>query len=268
MAITAAAALDLIRNLNVKVREGRLSRGEAEKLAIAALQEVPDVEPDAAQAADEETPAVPEPTEEVAPTPAVDPKTAIMSRIADLHKAIESQWASFQQDISEMISGSAGEAFPLGDMKLNADKITSKIHVEKSDKQGAVTVKFSMDREWDVDGVNAPGPVEASVDATCHLNLRKEIVALTDMVVEATVSSTMWKRFNFPTKDFERVSKTTASAGDERANTIMKARPELKDGPDAWRQWGIAAQVYLLGPDYADAKSFRDVQKQIEAMSK
>lgn len=266
MAITAEAALNLIRNLNIKVRDGRLDRAEAEKLALAALQEVPtETTPEAANAADMQPAPEPE-AKPTKPTPAADPKTALLSRIADFNKAIEAEWASLQKDITSVISASAGEAFPIGDMKLDADKNVSKLNIGKSEKQGAVTVKFSMDREWDVQGVDAPAPIEAtaSKDATCHLNLRKEIIALTDLVADATSSASVWRRFDFPTKDFDRVTKLSASAGDERVTTILSGKPSVKDGQDAWRQWSIAAQVYLLGPDYTEAKSFRDIAKTIE----
>jgi hypothetical protein len=73
----------------------------------------------------------------------------------------------------------------------------------------------------------------------------------------------VWKHSRFPEKSLVYLSAESAKANDPRITEVLKALPEGQDR-NAWRKWSLTAQVYVLGNDYSDTKTFDDLSKEIK----
>lgn len=270
MSISAKSAEQIIQLLKAKVQAGTLDKETAEHLAVLAVQEVKPEE----QAAVEEAPVEEAPTEEApvekAPAPAVsvDPTSDIMKLIADFDSSVGPAWTKLQAGIDELLKGVEGAAFPLGDFSsksTTADKGNStKLVIKKlAGKANAADVSFSFDRSWELDGVKMPASIQAEVEPSCHLGLRKELLALSQDVIDMTESELAWKRARVPEKTVAFLTKESAKENDKRVFEIMKDCPNERDLA-GWRNWSVAAQVYLLGPDYSDSKSFEAIKASVK----
>jgi hypothetical protein len=266
MSITASSAQQLIQLLRKKVESGHLDEETAEHLAITAIQEikVSDKESEAADTSDEEPidPVGEEPVSEPKakqekPLVVIDPSAHLLALISQFDQGTAALWNATKEKVEAMLKGVEGAAFPLGDFSSSAstggkgDK--TKFTIAKAEGDG-VEVSFAFDRSWSIPGLNPPAQVKAETEATCDLRLRKELFALTEDLLDMTDSEFAWQRSVVPHKSISAMIEASTKENDRRVYTPLKACPSNADR-DAWRQWSIAAQVYILGSDYTDKKS-------------
>lgn len=279
MTITAQSAEQIVQLLRKKVEAGTLDKETAERLAVLALQEV-QVADDVSEGADtsdegqgeeemsdegggdEPAPADPTPT-------AVDPSAQILALVNQFDQGTASLWTSVKAKIEDVLKGAAGASFPLGSFsnsaKTGAKGNTTSISIDKGDNGSSVDVSFRFTREWNVPGITPPETVAAktSDEPTCHLGLRKELLSLAQDLTDMTDSELTWKRCRFPEKTIAFISSESAKAGDPRVVEAVKALPESQDRHE-WRKWSLTAQVYVLGTDYSNTKTFADLAKEIK----
>lgn len=270
MSISAKSAEQIIQLLKAKVQAGTLDKETAEHLAVLAVQEVRPEE----QTAAEEAPVEEAPVEDApaplppGPAPSLDPTSDIMKLIADFDSSVGPAWTKLQAGIDELLKGVEGAAFPVGDFSSKSTTVdkgnSTKLAIKKLvGKANAADLAFSFDRSWELDGVKMPATVQAEVEPACHLGLRKELLALTQDVIDMTESELSWKRARVPEKTVSFLTKESAKENDKRVFDIMKDCPNDRELA-GWRKWSVAAQVYLLGSDYSDTKSFEAIKASVK----
>ena len=202
-----------------------------------------------------------------APTSAIDPSSQLLALINQFDQGTASLWTSIKSKIEDVLKGVEGAAFPLGDFSSNASTAAkgnkTKLSVTKGDNNTSVDVNFQFGRQWNIAGLNPPEQAEASVEDTCHLGLRKELLALAQDVTDLTDSEMGWRRGRFPEKTVVMLTEAASKENDVRVANVMKECPAELNRTD-WRKWSLAAQVYVLGNDYSDKKAFADIAKEIK----
>jgi hypothetical protein len=274
MSITAQSAQQLLRLLKNKVQAGTLDPETAENLAVLAIQEVK-VADEESQAKDttelppEDAPQEePQPPAAPAPSSAIDPSAQLLALINKFDMSTAQLWNGIKAEVEGILKGVEGAAFPLGDFASKSNTAakgnSTKLTIKKGDKTNTVAVNFAFDRMWDIEGLNPPA-VEAAVkvEPTCHLGLRKELLALAQDVVDMTDSELVWKRSKVPEKTLAFLTAGSAKENDARVAEAVKNCPANTERAE-WRKWSLAAQVYVLGTDYSEKKSFKDVEKEIK----
>lgn len=269
MVKTSAATAEFLRDLTVKVKNGSLSKEEAKKKAILALQEVAEkeIEPDAVTSDDEEKDAAPaaDPT----PTPpAVDPKTRILSLLTRFEETTQASLKRLESEISSIVKSTEGAAVPLGDFTIGNDlthktgnSASAKITIAAGDKPAQAQVTYLLKKTWTIDGINLP--VTAHVTPACNLPLRHDLLMLCADVRENTGSELAWKRSKkLPLEQLARLEGLAKASGDQRAVEIIEGKPSDALA-ESWKKWSIAGQVYLLGNDYAEDKKFSAVKQSL-----
>ena len=100
MVKTSAATAEYLRELTVKVKNGAMSKSDAKRLAILALQEVAEKDVEPAQS-EGEGEAAPQQEEKPAASPAsaVDPKTRILSLLTQYEEATQGSLRKIEHDI-------------------------------------------------------------------------------------------------------------------------------------------------------------------------
>jgi hypothetical protein len=191
-----------------------------------------------------------------------------MKIVADFDASVTQLWNKTQVGIDEVLKGLEGAAFPLGDFSTktntSAKGNATKLLIKKAQgKNDTAEISFSFDRGWEISPVTLPQGVEASVEPACHMGLRKELLALAQDVIDATDSELSWKRTRLAEKTIAFLTKESAKENDQRVFEIMKVCPNERSR-DEWRQWSLAAQVYLLGSDYSTAKNFNEIAASIK----
>jgi len=257
--LTATAAQNLIRTLNQKVRDGLLDPKIAEKLAVLAMQEVAIADGEPEQELSPE-PVAEEPAPDPPPAPAADPKTTILQAITYFETESASSFGKLKAVIEQVLMGTEGAAFPLGDFDVKSAGNSAKVKIEKGDSSDNVDVSFAFDRSWLVSGVKPPATVEAAAEEVCHLGLRKRLVASTDEVMEFSDGELPWERSSLPLDGLKKLFVEAKAVNDPKVMEIVRAAPSEADR-ELWRKWSIAAQAYLLGTDYSAGKSFEQVLK-------
>jgi len=257
MITTSASTAELIRDLTVKVKNGSLSKEEATKLAITALQEVAEQEQTLEAPTTEE-----KKEEEPAPkakTIVIDPKTKILSLLTQFEEAVQGSLKRIERDITTIIQGTEGAAVPLGDFSIGSDSASAKVTVEAGDKPAQVMVTYNLKRQWNVEGINLP--VQASVAKSCHLPLRQDLLNLCSEIKETTGSELAWKRNNkLPLEQIASLEATAKAVGDVKAVEIIEGRP-TNEQAESWKKWAVAGQIYLLGSDYSKDKKFSVIKQ-------
>ena len=265
MVKTSAATTEFLRELTVKVKNGAMSKEEATKKAILALQEVAekDVEPITSEG--EDAPAA-DPTP--APAPAVDPKTRILSLLTKFEEAIQSYLKKLENELTNIVKETEGAAVPLGDFTIGNDathktgnNASAKITIAAGDKPAQAQVTYLLKKSWTIDNMNLP--VTASVPASCNLPLRQELLALCSDVREGTGSELAWKRSKkLPLEQLTRLESLAKASGDSRVAEILENKP-ADALADNWKKWAVAGQVYLLGSDYSEDKKFAAIKQSL-----
>lgn len=264
-------AQEFLRELNVKVRNGMMKKEDAIKLAVQAVSEVTQKEP--------EKPAPPAPAPKKEPvkpikhagiTP-VDAKNKIMALLGELDQTFAHAWTDFQEKITAIVRETEGGVIPVGDYNLGITKgghqampwhskdVTVKFSISAAD-QTTLSCLFTTKREWiitDVQGLPmAEQPkIMASVEPTCHIPLRKDVLALTEEIMENCESELAWRKFKVPVNALFSAKKDAESVNDPRLQQALAATPfENLTAKDQWASWATDAQVKILGGDYLDTE--------------
>jgi hypothetical protein len=268
MVKTSAATAEYLRGLTVKVKNGAMSKSEAKRLAILALQEVAEkeIEPEAAKGEGEEA----APVEAPAPAPkvsAIDPKTRILSLLTQFEEAIQGSLKKIEHDITTIVQETEGAAVPLGDFSIGNDlhhnfggSASAKITIEAGDKPAQVLITYNLKKAWNVDGINLP--VQASVSQrACHLPLRQDLLELCADVKESTGSELAWKRSKkLPLEQLAHIESIAKASGDSKVIEIVEGKPSDAQA-DSWKKWAVAGQAYLLGADWAEDRKFSAIKQ-------
>lgn len=256
---TAAQAVEILRELTTKVKNGVISSAEAEKRAILALQEVdetPAEEPEI-----EDAPAD-EPKEAAPSSSAVDPKTRILSLLTRLEETIQSQLKKLEKDVTDLLKETAGAAVPLGDFSIGSDITSARLTIEAGEKPAQAKVSYNLKRDWAVDGVQLP-VTGSYAQKSCNIPLRQDVLSLCADIRENTGSELAWKRGKkIPLEQVLRFESVAQETGDCRVKEIMENRPSDALA-ESWKNWAVAGQVYLLGTDYAECKGFVAIKRTI-----
>jgi len=269
MSISAKSAEQIIALLKAKVQAGTLDKDTAERLSALAVQEVVPLDQTAAEEAPvEEAPVEDAPVEPTAPVGSLDPSSDIMKLIADFDSTVGPAWTKLQAGLNELLKGVEGAAFPLGDFSSKSNTVskgnTTKLTVKKvAGKASTAELDFSFDRSWELEGVKMPTSVQAEVEPACHLGLRKDLLALSQDVIDMTESELSWQRARVPEKTVSFLTKASAKENDKRVFEIMKECPNDRDLA-GWRKWSVAAQVFLLGSDYSETNSFEQIKASVK----
>jgi len=265
MVKTSAATAEFLRDLTVKVKNGSMSKEEAKKKAVIALQEVAekDIEPASATSADE----APAPAKDAPPPPpAVDPKTRVLSLLTQFEEAIQGSLKKLEHDITGIIQETEGAAVPIGDFtignetsKTTGGSASAKITIEAGEKQGQALITYTLRKDWTVDNINLP--VQASVPKSCHLPLRHELLQLCADVKEGCGSELSWKRAKkLPLESLAHIETLAKTSGDAKVLEIVEGKPSDAMA-ESWKKWAVAGQVYLLGTDYSEGKTFSTIKR-------
>lgn len=268
MAKTKHQVQALLRELSLKVKAGIMSKDEAAKLAVLAVEEVA---PTPSQAAD--APPPPPPAEEKAPAPeagapTLDPKNQLIGLLTSLEKAFGAAWKEFQTKVTEVIKGTEGAAVPLGDFEIDVADHNVKLQVDQID-QANVKCRYTTRRDWKVGGLKmeySRMKSESSVEPSCHLPLRRDIVAITEEILENTDSALAWRKYRLPVTAILNARHGAARENDKRLVSILASIPTGDDtnSAQAWQVWANAAQVMLLGSDYSVDKKFEEIVAEVK----
>lgn len=269
MVRTSAATAELLRELTVKVKNGAMSKSDAKRLAILALQEVAEkeIDPATSEGEGEAEPAAPEPKPEAPKYSAIDPKTRILSLLTQFEEAIQGSLKKIEHDITGIVRETEGAAVPLGDFSIGNDlhhkfggSASAKITIEAGDKPAQVLITYNLKKAWNVDGINLP--VQASiVPKACHLPLRQDLLSLCADVKEGTGSELSWKRSKkLPLEQLSHLETLAKTSGDSKVLEIVEGKPSDAQA-DSWRKWATAGLVYLLGTDWSEDKKFAHIKQ-------
>lgn len=267
MVKTSAATAEFLRELTVKVNNGSMSKSEAKRRAILALQEVAELEPEVAESEGEEEAAPPTPA---APPPAsaIDPKTRLLSLLTRFEETIQMSLKKLESEVTNIVKDTEGAAVPLGDFTIGNDlhhkggnSASAKITIAAGDKPAQAQVTYTLRKDWTIDGINLP--VQASVPKSCNLPLRHELLALCSDVKEGTGSELAWKRNKkLPLEQLSHLESIAKASGDSRVAEILDGKPSDALA-DSWKKWAVAGQIYLLGSDYSEDKKFSAIKQGI-----
>jgi hypothetical protein len=263
MVKTSAATAEFLRGLTTQVKNGSLTKEEAKKIAVMALQEVAEkeIEPEVAESEEEA------PVEAPAPTPpAIDPKTKILSLLTRFEETVQVSLKKLETEITNIVKETEGAAVPLGDFTIGNDathktgnNASAKITIAAGDKPAQAQVTYLLKKSWTVDGINLP--VTASVTPACNLPLRHELLMLCADVREGTGSELAWKRNKkLPLEQLSHLESLAKASGDNRVAEILEGKPSDALA-DSWKKWATAGQVYLLGSDWSEDKKFSAVKQ-------
>lgn len=276
MARTKQEVQAFLRELGIKVKNGAISKDEATKLAVLAVSEVAPTQPEPpakeGKAADEQT-EKPEAKPAAKPQqPSVDPKNQLVTLLNALEQSFGASIQEFQKKVDAIIRGTEGAAVPLGDYTISKgarldDNV--KLSVNQVD-QSNVEVTYTTRRKWKLGGLTLPAggaeKAEASVEPSCHLPLRKEVLAIADDIIEHSDSTLSWKRFKLPVTAILNARDGANKENDTRLGEILGSIPSGDDFQTAaaWNTWANAVQVMLLGNDYASEKSFNQIVAEVK----
>jgi hypothetical protein len=279
MARTKQEVQAFLRELSMKVKSGAITKAEATKLAVLAVSEVapaPIEEPAAQEgkaAEAPEAPAAEEPVAEEPKIPAVEPKNQLISMLTSLEQTFGGAWSEFQRKVTSVIQQTEGAAVPLGDYSVSkGGKLDDnvKLNIEQVD-QANVEVTYSTRRVWKIGGLSLPPmtgqkEAQASIESSCHLPLRKELLAITDDILEHADSALSWKKFRLPVTAILNARDVAKKENDIRLSEIMAGIPAGDDFQvaKAWKTWANATQVMLLGNDYARGKAFAQIVAEVK----
>ena len=263
---TSAATAEYLRELTVKVKNGAMSKSDAKRLAILALQEVAEKEIEPAQSEGEgEAPQQEE--KPASPVSTIDPKTRILSLLTQFEEAIQGSLKKIQHDITGIVQETEGAAVPLGDFTIGNDvhhkfggSASAKITIEAGDKPAQVLITYNLKKAWNVDGINLP--VQASItQKACHLPLRNDLLVLCADVKEGTGSELAWKRSKkLPLEQLAHIESIAKASGDSKVVEIVEGKPSDALA-ESWRKWAVAGQAYLLGADWAEDRKFSAIKQ-------
>jgi hypothetical protein len=265
---TSQATAELLRGLTIQMQNKTLSKSEAKRLAIMALQEVvesegeePQVEENIEDTPQEETPQEETPEEEKPtqrPASAVDPKTKLLTLMTRLQETVQASLKKLENEVTLILKETAGAAVPLGDFSIGNDDSSAKVTIEQGENPAEAKVSYTLKREWAVPDVQMP--ITGSAPRSCNLPLRHEVLELCGEVSEHTGSELAWKRKQKETGDqITRLETLAKSTGDYRVTDVLKNRPEGNQAEN-WKKWAQAGQVFLLGSDYVDGKGFSSIR--------
>ena len=268
MAKTKHQVQALLRELSLKVKAGIMTKEEAAKLAVVAVEEVA---PTPAPVKAEDAPAPVEPAEEApVPTsaPTLDPKNQLIGLLTSLEKAFGAAWKEFQTKVTDVIKGTEGAAVPLGDFEIDVADHNVKLQVDQLD-QANVKCRYTTRRDWKVGGLKmeySRMKTEGSVQPSCHLPLRRDIVAITEEILENTDSALAWRKYRLPVTAILNARHGAARENDARLVSILASIPTGDDvnSAQAWQVWANAAQVMLIGSDYSADKKFEEIVAEIK----
>lgn len=258
MVRTSVETAAYLRNLTTQVQNGLLSKSEAKRRAIQALNEVAEAEPDdATPAPSEETKSEEKPVEKKV-APAIDPKTRILSLLTRFEESIQGSLKKLEQDVTSIIKETSGDAVPLGDFNIGNDiegglSNDTKLVIETGDKPAQVLITYNLKKAWNVEDMMLPVQACAS---TCHLPLRQELLALCTEIRDESDSELSWKRSKKESfHNLNHIETLAKTSGDKKVLEILDGKPadELADN---WMMWATASQAYLLGSDWSDGKNF------------
>jgi hypothetical protein len=268
MVKTSAATAEYLRELTVKVKNGAMSKSDAKRLAILALQEVAEKEMEPATSEGEgEAPAPQQEEKKPAPVSAIDPKTRILSLLTQFEEAIQGSLRKIEHDITSIVQETEGAAVPLGDFTIGNDvhhkfggSASAKITIEAGDKPAQVLITYNLKKAWNVDGINLP--VQASItQKACHLPLRQDLLELCADVKEGTGSELAWKRSKkLPLEHLAHIEAIAKASGDGKVVEIIEGKPSDALA-ESWRKWAVAGQAYLLGADWAEDRKFSSIKQ-------
>ena len=265
MVKTSAATAEFLRELTVKVKNGSMSKEDAKKHAILALQEVAEkeAEPEVAESEGEENAA---PVKEAPTPPAIDPKTRLLSLLTRFEESIQSSLKRLELEVTNIVKETEGAAVPLGDFTIGNDlthktgnNASAKITIAAGDKPAQAQITYLLKKGWTIDGINLP--VTASVQPACNLPLRHELLMLCADVRENTGSELAWKRSKkLPLEQLSHLESLAKASGDNRVAEILEGKPSDALAEN-WKKWAVAGQVYLLGSDWSEDKRFSAVKQ-------
>jgi len=262
---TPTQAAEILRSLTIKVKNGVISSAEAERLAVLALQEVEEAQPDLAEGDEnteeqEQTPIKNTPT-----SSAIDPKSKILSLLTRTGEGVQTLLKTLETEVTALLKETAGAAVPVGDFSIGSDVTQSqhvysaKLTIEAGEKPAQAKVSYLLRKDWSVDSVQLP--VEGSVARSCNLPLRQEVLELCADVRENTNSELTWKKGKkLPLEQVARIENLAQATGDYRVAEILEARP-VDALAESWKKWAIAGQVYLLGSDFSENKGFAAIRQ-------
>jgi hypothetical protein len=282
MARTKQEVQAFLRELSLKVKSGAISKSEATRLAVLAVSEVaptpaqPEPPAKEGKAADEqpkEEPKEPAEAPKPAAAPSFDPKNQLITLLTNLENQFGAAWQDFQRKVTALLQQTEGAAVPLGDYTVTKGGRLDhniKLKVDQVD-QANVEITYTTRREWKVGGLTLPqmtGKQEsnASVEPACHLPLRKELLAIADDIVDHTDSALSWKKYRLPVTDILAAREGAKRENDVRLGEILAGIPAGDDFncSKAWKTWANAAQIMLLGNDYAVGKNFTQIVAEVK----
>jgi len=264
-----------LTELRKKVVAGSISKDEAARLAVLALQEVAESEPEAPadeaeQAVEEEqVDEAKEAEPKVAPTPApIEPKSVILAALTKFEQAISPAFKVFQEEINTLLKSTANAAVPVGDFSIDAEELNAKVTIAQKDKN-TIVCTYRLKNDWSVTGVELANPVTAAnEEGACHLGLRMELLAVAEEVLNNSRSNMSWNRYRVPVKDLEKIRSEAATVKDQRvmeatANTLRSSSMK------SWENWALATLTQLLGSDYvaAEGKNFEDLKTEVKHLT-
>lgn len=243
-----------LSELRKKVEAGVITKSEAVKLAVLALQEVQEAEPDEPAVSQEEQPSeekqAQEQPSEVEP---IDPKSRILASLTKLEQALAPAFKSFQEEINALLKETKDAAVPLGEFTIGAEELNAKVAIAQKD-QKSVVCTYNFKQDWTVEELDLPAPVTASVtEDACHLGLRRELLAVAEDILDHSQSSLSWSRYSIPREKLTSLSKNAKDVSDRRvieATSKLSPQSSLK----VWENWALSTVTQILGSDYIKAK--------------
>lgn len=260
-----------LSELRKKVEAGLISKLEAEKLAVAALQEVAEAEPEApAEPSEKEPKAAKEEAPEVAnedvsatpPAPSVEPKSVILAALTKFEQAISPAFKAFQEEINKLLKETANAAVPIGDFSIDAEELNAKVTIAQKDKN-ALVCTYRLKNDWQVDGVDLSEVTANFEESSCHLGIRRDLLAVAEEILAHSQSNEAWRKYEIPREDLQKIRQKAQASHDARVleateNTLRTSTAK------SWQGWALATLTQLLGSDYVkeEGKSFKDLKSQ------
>lgn len=251
-------AVAILSEIRKKVEAGVLSKAEAEKLAVLALQEVKEAEPEqpAPQEPAELDDGQEEPSSESSETDAIDPKSRILAALTKLEQDLAPAFKAFQEEITALLKETKDAAVPLGEFTIGAEELNAKVAIAQKD-QKSVVCTYNFKQDWTVEELELPLPVVANTNEdACHLGLRRELLAVAEDILDNTQSSLSWNRYSIPRDKLTSLAKTAKEVSDRRvleATSKLSPHASLK----VWENWALATVTQILGSDYIKAEGPR-----------
>lgn len=250
-----AHTLAFLSELRKKVEAGSISKKDAERLAVIALQEVaeaPAEEPEQAPEAEEQA------EEEAAPAPEeadpIDPKSRILAALTKLEQDLSPAFKAFQDEINALLMETKGAAVPLGEFTIGAEELNAKVAIAQKD-QASVICTYNLKQDWTVGDLELPAPVVASVsEDACHLGLRRELLTIAEEVLDHAGSALAWNRYELPREKIVSLAKAAKDVSDLRVLEVTSSLSPTK-AQKTWENWALGAVTQILGSDYVKTMS-------------